>query len=581
MLRFEYLAQAIKGNALLAYILLNGGNAGGGGTVIPPTPPTTSEGLSPGWGFSDDAGYNPSMWPYSDPVTQAVNPTGGGRRFDVYNDSDLNAVPFATLGAGDVINIFYSATPYKKIWRVRGQGTSAAPIIVNGVTDSNGNRPIFSAENATVAAGCVTATSDSIFNGTNADAWQYREKLGMIGTANGLTDPYDQQYPRHIRIRNLEITKCKQGLFFTDAMGTVRQWGESSGIRLQNGQDVFVENCVIWDNDFGYFTQSRGPGLGEVVQRPVLRNCRLYLNGRVGYSTEHNIYMQAADPLIEGCYIGALRAGALGSSLKTRSSGGVIRYNDVRASQRVLDIVEAEEQWLGLHTLANYPIAHVYGNLLVNDFDTAYGGSVMPIHLGGDKNVSDGGLGSADVTDAILTSNIEGYGPFIPRYMNTMYFYNNTVVFRSDANQCWRTTLFDLSLSGNATGARNPRTTVHEFNNVIRFIGTTRRSLTFYSGQVNHLGGSIYYSDTPIYLQHENGDPTRSGTSGSRLEGAISLINDIWKPSNTSGLPSPVATPALPSSFMPAMVVQYEPKVGATSGMIRRTNLTAPGAFAI
>lgn len=570
MVRFDCLASTLKRTALLAAIMGVLGGGGGGGTV---TPPATEVGSSPGgWGFSDDIGYNPTMWSLSDPVTQAVNPTGSGRRFDVYNEADLDLVPFSNLIPGDVVNIFYSSTPYRKIWRVRTSATEANPIIINGVTDSNGNRPVFHAAGATVAAGCVSAVS-SIFN-LAADAWKYREQLALIGTANGTGDPYNEQNPKNIRIRNLEVTGCKAGNSFFDANGVVRSWTESSGIRIQNGQNVWVENCVSYDNDFGYFTQARGEVEGEAVHEPVVRNCRIYGNGMVGRSREHNIYMQARGPLIEGCFIGQLRLGSEGSSLKTRSTGGCYRYNTVVASKRLLDIVEVEDQFYGIKLRDDMPIAHVYGNLLINDYDTAFRGSVGSIHIGGDKSVADSGSGSPVVTDADLTTPSDAYGPVLSRYMHTVYFYNNTVVYRANSNQEWRITLFDLSLSGTAT---NPRTTVHEFNNVIRFIGTTRWSLTVYAGHIAHLGGSIWHVDGTLYDMHEFGDAVKFSKSGTRTDGVVNLLTGVWTP--TTALPNGIPVPALPSSFRPVLVTEYSPKPGYTNGMIRRTS-SSIGAFA-
>lgn len=86
----------------------------------------------------------------SNPLTTALQ---GVRTFKVSTDADMDAVPWATLTAGDVVNIHYRAEPYRFIVRVRARGTAASPVIINGVTDASGNRPIFHGSGARVPAG--------------------------------------------------------------------------------------------------------------------------------------------------------------------------------------------------------------------------------------------------------------------------------------------------------------------------------------------------------------------------------------------------------------------------------------------
>lgn len=74
-----------------------------------------------------------------------------------------------------------------------------------------------------------------------------------------------------------------------------------------------------------------------------MRNSRVYGNGVVGSYYEHNFYVQAHMPVIEGNYIGEVRAGSEGSSYKSRSSGEVFRYNYVVSSTRAMDWVYSED----------------------------------------------------------------------------------------------------------------------------------------------------------------------------------------------------------------------------------------------
>ena len=85
-------------------------------------------------------------------VTTAVDATGTGTRYDIGGGNnygtDLADVPWGSLQAGDAVNIYYRATPYREKIPISERGTLANPIIINGVTDGAGNRPEINGENA-------------------------------------------------------------------------------------------------------------------------------------------------------------------------------------------------------------------------------------------------------------------------------------------------------------------------------------------------------------------------------------------------------------------------------------------------
>lgn len=550
-------------------------------TPAPPPPPPTPAPPPP-------APPPPAPVPseLSDPVTYAI---AGLRTFQVATDAQMDAVPWATLGAGDVVNIYAKAdgTPYRRIVRVRASATLASPVIVNGVTDSAGKRPVFHGAGATVAPGCLTADGNSFFSTTDPLSWQHRELMGLIGTANSMGDPYDQQVPKHVIWQNLEVTGCKLGNGFTDARGVARAWDQSSGFRMQNGENCVVQNCVIHDNDFGIFAQSRGPTDGTCVHEPIFRDCRVYNNGMVGRSTEHNLYIQARGPITEGCYIGTLRTGALGSAYKSRASGEVVRYNTFAAAQRIIDIVEPEEQEQGLNARADQPFVHVYGNLILNDFTSEYGGSVNAIHLGGDKFYEEGSatrwvngepLPNPQLTDDdlyIIKTREDGSTFRVEAaYRHTLFFYNNTVMFKSTTSTAWQVSLFDLSLAGTAT---RPRTKVVEWSNAVRMVGNTRWNLTRYAGHVDHRGGSLWDVDGGLNLQHDAAAADRTSTAGTRPAVTMSADTTDW----TLAVPASASyTPDnMPAGWRPDLAsVTHQPAGWMKNGRVARTVARA-GAF--
>ena len=82
--------------------------------------------------------------------------------------------------------------------------------------------------------------------------------------------------------------------------------------------------------------------------------------------------------------------------------------------------------------------------------------------------------------------------------------------------------------------------------------------LTVYAGNVNHVGGSIWHTDAPIYLQHESGDPAKASETGSRVEGTTTLVAEAWTPDGTNGVPDRVSinTNSLPESFRPELIAE-------------------------
>jgi hypothetical protein len=96
----------------------------------------------------------------------------------------------------------------------------------------------------------------------------------------------------------------------------------------------------------------------------TLRTNYFYNNGVDGSYSEHQTYTEAQGVIIEGNRYGAARTGSLGSQLKDRSVGTVIRYNyfEQSVSGWLLDLVEPEESWPTLGTSPLFKQAFVYGN---------------------------------------------------------------------------------------------------------------------------------------------------------------------------------------------------------------------------
>ncbi|MBK8476314.1 MAG: right-handed parallel beta-helix repeat-containing protein [Opitutaceae bacterium] len=339
---------------LLVALALAGASVGPGPNSIPGKPVTTAR-------TGSHATYN----------------VGPGQTY-----LEPDTVPWGALQAGDVVNIYQRATPYRWKIGIRGQGTQAAPIVVNGVTDAAGNRPVFDFNGARTASGSNPGGNNNVFNPASPE---YGESLGGIVVKRGPDDDYGSYSPRWIEVRNLELHGATNGNSYTTLAGGTATYSGSAGVWLQLGDDILLENLVIYDNAFGIFTMAKDGLLSETCRRVTVRGCRVYGNGVVGSYYEHNFYVQCHLPVIEGNYIGRVRAGSEGSSYKSRSSGEIFRYNYVEGSSRAIDWVYSEEQDTdGIVTQPEYGTDFAYGNVIVNDTQASSFAS-SPIHYGGDN----------------------------------------------------------------------------------------------------------------------------------------------------------------------------------------------------
>lgn len=377
-------------------------------------------------GGGDDA-WPPA--PKVSPATACAQPMQGTHA--TYNVgpgqplSELTDVPWLSLQAGDVVNIFYRSEPYRTKFGLRAQGTAQAPVVINGVTDEACHRPIISGDQA------VTATDAKAANfGAGI------ERVGLIEIYRSPTDPWDTYTPKHITIQNLKLTGAKVGHAFTDQTGQASAYDHfAAAIYAVRVHNLTVENCEITGNGLGVFTNTKGDVPDGYSANVIIRRNQIYLNGNEGRSTEHNLYIQARRALYEGNFIGQAFGG---SSLKDRSSGTVIRYNKILASARALDLVETEEENASnVGTDPLYPHAWVYGNVIINDDQTPAGYAVNLIHWGFDNNLDKARSG-------------------------TLFFYQNTVINRLPQSVFWYVVPFQIGTDGQAAAG----TTVEAASNI-------------------------------------------------------------------------------------------------------------------
>ncbi len=490
----------------------------------------------------------------SNPVTTALTGTrvfdvGPGRQY-----TEPNEVPWASLVAGDVVNIYHRPTPYVTKFGLAAQGEANAKIIINGVTDAEGNRPILSGAGAAVSPGSMPGDSTNI--------WALGDEgFGLI-TIKRRPQRTAAENPRWIVIQNLQIQDATADATFTDSQGIQRTYGFSAGIWVQPANDITIKNCVITNNSQGIFTMSKIGGIGESCQRLRILNNRIYGNGAIGSSYEHGCYIQGYDAIIEGNYLGRNMPGAQGATYKSRVGKEIIRYNWVESSSRAIDMVHPEFT----DSFVEYPdfgIDYVYGNVIVND-ERLSGNAWRPIHFG-----SDGAEGGGEW---------EGAGAASPNHRKKLYFFNNTYFHNSFYDQADQ---FFLQLSW-------PQTVCEAWGNILVFRGAnSRMNLLYLAGTLNLRGTNLIVSYGTLLDASLVRGATSSSYAVNRLGTVITaepqfVSEEFYDFSLAPGSPCIDIFSALPAGVPPEIATDYpvegEPMPRSNGVSLRPANI---GAFDI
>jgi hypothetical protein len=310
--------------------------------------------------------------------------------------TELDTVPFHTLGPGDRVLVHWRAAPYRTKFVLCRVGTQAQPLVIRGVPDSSGTLPVISGDQA------LTPPPLNYWN----------EDRGVIKIGGANTPP--DTMPAHIVVENLEIRSARPAYYYTGDDSVVHFYGSNAAaIYVEKGQNITIRNCVLQDCGNGFFCAWQGSDV-------LVEGCHILDNGIDSSIFEHNSYTEADSITFQYNRYGPLRFNCLGNNLKDRSAGCVIRYNWIEGGNRQLDLVDSGN----LNGLAKYASTWVYGNVFIEP-DGA--GNSQIVHYGGDS------------------------GTLAQYRKGTLYFFNNTVVSHRSGN----TTLFRLSSVDESCDCRN------------------------------------------------------------------------------------------------------------------------------
>lgn len=516
-------------------------------------------------------------------VTQALDATGTGTRYDVGGGnnfaSELDGVSWQSLQPGDVVNIYYRETPYRHKILLSEQGTAANPIVINGVTNANGDRPTISAQDAV---------------SINPQEWDsdYRTTLILINKRHS-TGSYGVN-AEHYLIQNLRLADVRPTNSFTHNGVTEHYLGFSRAMWSAGGQYITLQGMVIENNGSGVFIQANDDP-GSLSKTWTIRGSKFENNGHG--NRDHQVYFQAiSEPgeynMVEGCYFGAPTPGQESiAQLKMRSTGVVVRYNYFNSAHRTLDIVEAQDaipDWMYSHysqqeILDYYRTSYVYGNIFVNDHQASSGQpSTRPLHFGADS-----------FDEPFFTTHGAANGqPGMRGYEAPTYFFHNTFYMRADTADMWRGSLFDTE-NNNSNGPTPTPGEVRALNNIIEFAGSTRIGVMNRSGTTNFEGANLIdsssltiFAESDQYASNENfgDDPdVHISYNGSVLQQSASFV-DATNPSLAAknfmlSTNSPARGQAVPlPAALAAFSVALQP-AGVYGGAVLRSSAEDLGAL--
>ena len=478
------------------------------------------------------AGMSASLVPvspcYADPAfTGATYTVGAGKQY-----ADLAALPNTdTLGGGTLIQVFNTDTTgsapsvYRNYWQFGpvSSRTATQPTILCGIPDSHGILPIIDGNDAT--------GQSNVFNFADPNEICYRSAIvcffsridgaqphgvytGAAGTSAG---------PSFVTLANFHIRNARGNVFppgqttgSEDAMIHAASCVQVASGASDDLLGLEIENCAD-----GIFTEANyNFSWQNFAQMTRISGVNIHAFGNNGASTEHAIYFQSVWGLIENFYIHDAISGDLGSGIKCRGVGCIIRYGVIEAASftRPIDLVAAQDN-----------SEHVDTDQYLASGDYASGDASPDIIAGLEEcymHDSVYGVIIHGATGSIIHFRDDHVG-YLAERAGILSFYNNTVnggvyVFDVDDNQ-------------NSPPGHYLDGYVDFRNNIFAAISVVNGTAPFWGGGITNVwpsGAVPYIPGPPITIS------SWYITSGGQLvvNGTNTLINDYASGVTFAGL---------------------------------------------
>ncbi len=378
------------------------------------------------------------------PARAKVYDVGPGQPY-----ATIGSVAWSALKPGDKVQIHFRAQPYREKFLISSRGTPDAHITVVGIPGPNGEQPVITGQDATTGR-------NMHYRWTTPE---YQQSVGVLQIGYRQDGPK----PGFVDVSNLTVTGAKSSNTYTTQDGSTNAYAaDACGVHIYGAEHVSFSQMTITGNANGFFAKSGGTE--DVVSRDItVQNSFIYQNGVAGSFLQHDLYTEADRVTVQGNRFGMLITGALGSILKDRSAGSMIRYNWFPTAARMLDLVEPQDGCPLLCKLPYYGQDFVYGNVFYSNGADPFE-MTHPIHYGGDS-----GMGS------------ERGGP--------LYFYENTFVLQRNQQEGWKVAIFEVTRKTATIDVRN-----NIFANFPRTAGPPPIEMDFSAGTGNFVFGPNWVS---------------------------------------------------------------------------------------
>lgn len=262
--------------------------------------------------------------------------------------ANINDLPWASIGAGDTVKIYWRPEPYRELICIGNSGTPSKPFLVEGIPAA-GKLPVIDFDRGVPPAGL------QYWNGDR----------GGIRIA-GSSVP-SNQYVTDLTVRNLCLRNAKFNNRVNKADGTMA-WvfaENTSAIQVEKGARLTFENLLMEDCGCGVFIGSvQNSTEWDLTRDVVIRNCTMLRMGLADNGQVHGNYTNAVNVLYEGCHISMINNA--GTAIKSRDLRLTVRYCTIDGGNYVIDainstVAESERK-------KNPPaprVTQVYGNLLI------------------------------------------------------------------------------------------------------------------------------------------------------------------------------------------------------------------------
>ena len=239
------------------------------------------------------------------------------------------------LSVGSGVTVYFQPPYFEKII-VTVAATSGSPFVVQGIPDATtGAYPILDADYATTGPNMAHTGST-----TYHDSYGFVMFMEPVSGA-GLTGA------TYATLEGLRIQNTVGGVTAYDGSNTPYTYASGEGIRLEYAINVKILNNEILSNDLGIFgADNIGVSPPDVLTNVDINGNHLLYNGRL--AGEHQSYIESLGAIYENNWYDTT-GGTDNSQIKDRSTGRVVRYNRIVATQGFgIDMVDAQNSFYDL-----------------------------------------------------------------------------------------------------------------------------------------------------------------------------------------------------------------------------------------